>query len=104
MDTTPYPDLTFARMRLRPHGSPVVGRPAETRDMEQPDGERPLHEIETPWSNVLRAHRGEDEGHAARAQLVLRYIGAVQRYMTRLLRDRDTAAELAQEFAIRVLR
>jgi RNA polymerase sigma-70 factor (ECF subfamily) len=36
--------------------------------------------------------------------LVLRYIEAVQQYMARVLRDDEAAAELAQEFAVRVLR
>src|SRR5262245_48648440 len=88
-------------------GPPVLERPEgwpEARDMDQPDQARRLHEIETPWSDVLRAHRGEGEVHAARARLVLRYIGAVQHYMARVLRDGDTAEELAQEFAVRVLR
>jgi RNA polymerase sigma-70 factor (ECF subfamily) len=72
--------------------------------MDHPDQELPLNEIETHWSDILRAHQGEEEAHDARARLALRYIGAVRRYMTRVLRDADAAAELAQEFAVRVLR
>ena len=72
--------------------------------MDHPEQDRPLSEIETLWSDILRAHRGEGESQEARARLVLRYIGAVRRYMTCVLRDGDAAAELSQEFAVRVLR
>jgi RNA polymerase sigma factor (sigma-70 family) len=72
--------------------------------MDQTDRDRPLREIETLWSDVVRASRPESEAHAARARLVLRYIGAVHQYMARVLRDDEAAAELAQEFAVRVLR
>jgi RNA polymerase sigma factor (sigma-70 family) len=72
--------------------------------MDQPDQDQPLEEIETVWSDVRLAHRSEGETRTARARLVLRYIGAVQRYVARVLRDDDAAADLAQEFAVRVLR
>lgn len=72
--------------------------------MGQPDDDRPLHQIETRWSEVYRAHLDGDGATEARARLVLCYIEAVRRYMTWSLRDRDAAAELAQEFAVRVLR
>ena len=49
-------------------------------------------------------HRGEGEAHEARVRLVLRYTGAVWRYLAWVLRDRDAAEELSQEFAVRVLR
>ncbi len=83
-------------------------RPAEglsgAVNMDHSEEDRPLHEIETHWSDVLRAHQGEQEAHEARVRLVLRYIGAVRRYMTWVLHDADAAAELAQEFAVRVMR
>jgi RNA polymerase sigma-70 factor (ECF subfamily) len=72
--------------------------------MDPQDQDRPLNEIETLWSDIQRAHQGEEEAHDARVRLVLRYTGAVRRYIAWLLRDGDAAAELAQEFAIRVLR
>jgi RNA polymerase sigma factor (sigma-70 family) len=72
--------------------------------MDHPDPGRHLGEIETHWSVILAAHRGEGEEHEARARLAVRYIGAVRLYMTWVLRDADAAAELAQEFAVRVLR
>jgi RNA polymerase sigma factor (sigma-70 family) len=72
--------------------------------MDHSEEDRPLNEIETHWSDVVRAHQGEQEVHEARVRLVLRYIGAVRRYMTWVLHDADAAAELAQEFAVRVMR
>jgi RNA polymerase sigma-70 factor (ECF subfamily) len=72
--------------------------------MGNADQDQPLHEIETEWSDILRAHRDEGEADDARARVALRYIAAVRRYLTWVLRDGDTAAELAQEFAVRVLR
>jgi RNA polymerase sigma-70 factor (ECF subfamily) len=78
--------------------------PAEVDDMDHPDQECPLHEIDTIWSDVFRAHQGEEAAHTARVRLVLRYVGAVQRYIGWILHDKDAAAELAQEFAVRVLR
>jgi RNA polymerase sigma-70 factor (ECF subfamily) len=72
--------------------------------MHHPDQDPPLNEIETLWSDIRRAHQGEGEAHDARARLVIRYIGAVRRYIAWVLRDQDAAAELAQEFAVRVLR
>ena len=72
--------------------------------MDHSDQDRPLGEIETAWSEILRAHQGEGQTHDARVRLVLRYTGAVRRYIASVLRDPDAAAELSQEFAIRVLR
>jgi RNA polymerase sigma-70 factor (ECF subfamily) len=72
--------------------------------VDQPDPDPPLREIETHWSDVLRASRPDSEANTARSRLVLQYIAAVQQYMARVLRNDEAAAELAQEFAVRVLR
>ena len=72
--------------------------------MEHPSPIEPLHEIETRWSDVLRAHQDELQAHSARERMVLRYIGAVRHYIAGLLHDEVAAEELAQEFAVRVLR
>jgi RNA polymerase sigma-70 factor (ECF subfamily) len=64
-----------------------------------------LGEIETIWSDILQARSDEpDDARAARCRLVYRYTGAVRRYLLDALRDPDAADELAQEFALRVLR
>src|SRR5271166_936420 len=72
------------------------------RRMVEPDC--PLNEIETLWSDVSQAHSGEPEAaHAAQARLMLRYIGAIRRYLLALTRDPEVADELTQEFALRAL-
>jgi len=63
-----------------------------------------LNEIETLWSDVSQAHSGEPEAaRAAQARLMLRYIGAIRRYLLALTRDPEVADELTQEFALRAL-
>jgi RNA polymerase sigma-70 factor (ECF subfamily) len=65
----------------------------------------PIGEIETDWSDIFLAHFGErDHARAAQCRLMYRYVGAVRRYFLGALRDPDLADELAQEFAVRVLR
>jgi DNA-directed RNA polymerase specialized sigma24 family protein len=70
-----------------------------------PDTDDRLSRIETHWTAVLRAH-GESAGgaKAARDGLLLRYTGAVYRYLLGAVRDADVAADLCQEFAVRFLR
>ena len=64
-----------------------------------------LSQIETHWTAVFQAHQGRSaEAAEAQAELVLRYGGAVHRYLLASLRDVDAADELSQEFALRFLR
>ena len=64
-----------------------------------------LSQIETHWTAVFQAHQGESaEAAQAQAELVLRYGGAVHRYLLASLRDVDAADDLSQEFALRFLR
>jgi RNA polymerase sigma factor (sigma-70 family) len=64
-----------------------------------------LSRIETHWTAVFQAHRGQpSEAEAAQAALVQRYAGAVHRYLLASLRDVQAAEDLAQEFALRFLR
>jgi RNA polymerase sigma-70 factor (ECF subfamily) len=73
--------------------------------MEPRETESHLNRIETHWTAVVQAHRGADEdGVAARADLLTRYGGAVRRYLLASLGDVDAADDLAQEFALRFLR
>src|SRR5262249_12027881 len=51
-----------------------------------------------------KAHQGGASMTAAQQQLVLRYHGAVYRYLLGMLRDAGAAEELSQEFAVRFLR
>jgi RNA polymerase sigma-70 factor (ECF subfamily) len=65
-----------------------------------------LSQIETRWATVLQAHAGDagDETLRAQARLLERYGGAVHRYLLATTRDPDRAADLAQDFAVKVLR
>jgi RNA polymerase sigma-70 factor (ECF subfamily) len=65
---------------------------------------RHLTNITTLWSEVVRAHDGGGSAaHAAQAQLLERYGGAVRRYLRGAVREPDVADELFQEFAVRFL-
>jgi RNA polymerase sigma-70 factor (ECF subfamily) len=64
-----------------------------------------LSAIETQWTALFRAHRDQgDATTAAQRQLLLRYYGAVYRYLLGILRDTVAAEELTQDFAVRFLR
>ncbi len=64
-----------------------------------------LSRVSTMWTMVLEAHGGEaDSATAALAGLAQRYSGVVYRYLLGAVRDPDAAAELSQEFALRILR
>jgi RNA polymerase sigma-70 factor (ECF subfamily) len=73
--------------------------------MKQEIHQQPLNLITTVWSLVCRAHQGTgDEVNAARAQLLERYGGAVQRYLHKLLPQPDAADDVFQEFALQLVR
>ena len=63
-----------------------------------------LNQIATLWSVVRLAHvDAGDAGRAAREALLMRYGGAIRRYLLGVLRDQDAADEVSQEFAYRFL-
>jgi RNA polymerase sigma-70 factor (ECF subfamily) len=67
--------------------------------------EQRLSGIATQWTAVFQAHgSGDDTVVAARNRLMLRYSGAVYRYLLGAVRDPDTAGDLCQEFAVKFLR
>jgi RNA polymerase sigma factor (sigma-70 family) len=73
--------------------------------VESNDANDRLSRIATRLTMWLAAHQGEGEAAlAARQALVLRYYGAVYRYLLGMLRDPAAAEDLTQEFAVRVLR
>jgi DNA-directed RNA polymerase specialized sigma24 family protein len=64
-----------------------------------------LSRISTQWTLLFRAHAGEaDAAASAQREWLQRYSGAVYRYLLGAVRDPDVASELAQEFALRVVR
>ncbi len=64
-----------------------------------------LSRITTEWNIVFQAHCGSPEQVTeAQTILMMRYAGAVHRYLLAAVRDPDTAADLGQEFAVRFLR
>ena len=73
--------------------------------MEHVEFDPHLSEMSTQWAIVIQAHSGvPDEAQRAITQLMLRYSGAVHRYLLKALKDPDAADELNQEFAVRFLR
>jgi RNA polymerase sigma-70 factor (ECF subfamily) len=72
--------------------------------MELPSSQR-LSRISTLWTLLERAHAGPaDQSDLARKALMHRYAGAAYRYLLGAVRDEDAAADLFQEFALRMLR
>jgi RNA polymerase sigma-70 factor (ECF subfamily) len=64
-----------------------------------------LTSIKTHWTVMFQAHQDTGDARtAARQLLLLRYYGAVYRYLLGTVRDLAAAEELAQEFAVRFLR
>jgi RNA polymerase sigma-70 factor (ECF subfamily) len=64
-----------------------------------------LSQIETRWTELFQAHLGPPDAAApAQAALMLRYAGAVLRYLVKATGDPHLAEDLAQDFAVRFLR
>jgi RNA polymerase sigma-70 factor (ECF subfamily) len=73
--------------------------------MPRADLDERLSRISTVWTEVFQAHASL-AGEAGEAQrgLLQRYSGAAYRYLLGAVRDPDVAADLAQEFALRIVR
>jgi RNA polymerase sigma-70 factor (ECF subfamily) len=72
--------------------------------MNENELEPHLSHIATQWTMLYQAHRGgAAEAAAARQELMLRYCGAVYRYLLRAVRDASVAEDLTQEFALRFI-
>jgi DNA-directed RNA polymerase specialized sigma24 family protein len=73
--------------------------------MDRDELDQRLSRVTTMWTMVLEAHGGEaDSAAAALAGLTQRYAAVVYRYLLGAVHDPDAAAELSQEFALRILR
>src|SRR5215470_4444044 len=63
-----------------------------------------LSQIATQWTMLFQAHKGpDDDAIQVRRALMLRYCGAVYRYLAKVVRDPHLAEELTQEFAVKFL-
>ncbi len=63
-----------------------------------------LSRIDTIWSMVHNANDARLSGNSAQAQLIDRYGRAAKRYLLASMRNEDAAAEVFQEFALRLVR
>ncbi len=73
--------------------------------MDRDELDQRLSRMSTVWTMVFEAHGAEAvAASAAMSGLALRYSGVVNRYLLGAVRDPDAAAELSQEFALRILR
>ena len=69
------------------------------------NSETRLSGLQTLWSQVRLAHDTDASARKAASEALLRrYAGAVRRYLLAVVRDREAADDLAQEFALRFLR
>src|SRR5690349_10596707 len=69
------------------------------------DWDERLSRISTVWTELRQAHDGPaDAATVARRQLLERYGSAVRRYLMAAVRDPVAADDLAQEFALAVIR
>jgi RNA polymerase sigma-70 factor (ECF subfamily) len=63
-----------------------------------------LSQIETRWTELFQAHQGgPDAAATAQAALMIRYSGAILRYLVKATGDPHLAEDLAQDFAVRFL-
>ncbi len=64
-----------------------------------------LSELSTQWTMLFRAHHGSpEEVNDALRLMMLRYEGAVHRYLLKAVGDADAVRDLDQEFALRFLK
>jgi RNA polymerase sigma-70 factor (ECF subfamily) len=73
--------------------------------MASPSDEDRLSKISTKWDLIRTAHSGQaKEATPAQMRLLLRYFGAINRYLLGALHEAGAAEELGQEFAFRFIR
>ena len=73
--------------------------------MASDDTSERLSRLGTRLTVLVQAHQGAGEAAVvARQQLLMRYYGAVYRYLLSMVRNPVAAEELTQDFAVRVLR
>jgi RNA polymerase sigma-70 factor (ECF subfamily) len=73
--------------------------------MDDHDSQNRLSRLKTHWTLGFQAHQGRaDEAVLAQQQLVLRYYGAIYRYLLGMLGNAEAAEELSQDIAVALLR
>jgi RNA polymerase sigma-70 factor (ECF subfamily) len=70
--------------------------------MREPDDGDRISNITTAWTLLRRAHGGGDDARAALELLVVRYRGAVHRYLCKCVGETD-AEDLTQQFVVALL-
>jgi DNA-directed RNA polymerase specialized sigma24 family protein len=68
------------------------------------DTRRNLDEIPTQWSLLRLAHQDATAAGPARQALLLRYNGAIRRYIGGMIRNPHDADEVAQDVVVRLMR
>lgn len=63
-----------------------------------------LSRIETQWAVVREAHDSRVSGNQAQSELIDIYGPSIKRYLLGSMRDEEGAAEVFQEFALRLIR
>ncbi len=63
-----------------------------------------LSRIETQWAVVREAHDSQVSGNQAQTELIDIYGPSIKRYLLASMRDEDGAADVFQEFALRLIR
>ena len=73
--------------------------------VEDVDKEPRLSELSTQWTMLFQANHGTpEEASDALRLMMLRYSGAVHRYLLKTVDDSEEVKELDQEFALRFLK
>src|SRR5262245_20061478 len=94
----------FVRLPTAIRGMPCATDPEEML-MDLAESDSRLERISTLWTVINQARDGSPPEVAdAHAQLLLRYGSAINRYLRGALRNADAVDELAQEFALRLIR
>jgi RNA polymerase sigma-70 factor (ECF subfamily) len=71
--------------------------------MDANDSQARLSQLKTYCTMMVEAHQERDEAANLKNQLLLRYHGAVYRYLLAILRNADAAEDLTRDFAVKFL-
>jgi RNA polymerase sigma factor (sigma-70 family) len=78
--------------------------PGKGAIVDDQDTQQRLSRIQTHWSDLVKAHHGTgQEITEAQQTLLVRYRGAIYRYLLAAVRNTHVAEELCQEFALQFI-